>query len=306
MAGYTKTVWTDRVVQYPNRYKDQSDTQYTFTRDEGTITEAGTPIIASNMNNHEQAIYERAMLYNDAITDTTQFPTFTGTDITTLEHKLTASPYTVIRTDDISYNDLDQLNTNGSFETGVTDYSTEYGTAGTLATDTVNYKFGTQSAKLTLASSSNFRGKAITCTNGHIYYLACWCKSSDGVLSGKPAIRTSGATYISGDAIIATSFTLSSERFTADGTEAYIGFFTGTGNGSYVNYDGLILIDLTDAYGTGNEPTQSQMDDFYTKLGYYDGTAQQIIEIRTLNTAETITITYNLDEENKFVSMEVK
>lgn len=47
--------FTDRVVQYPNRYllEDTGGTQtgpYTLIRDEGTITDAGTPLNATNLN----------------------------------------------------------------------------------------------------------------------------------------------------------------------------------------------------------------------------------------------------------------
>lgn len=55
--AYTKNTWVDRVVQYPNRYKDQSNNQYTFTRDNGTITSEGTVFNASKMNNIENGIY---------------------------------------------------------------------------------------------------------------------------------------------------------------------------------------------------------------------------------------------------------
>ena len=54
--AYTKQTWTDRVVEYPNRYKDQNEVQYTFERDEGTITEAGTFVNAGRMNTIEQGI----------------------------------------------------------------------------------------------------------------------------------------------------------------------------------------------------------------------------------------------------------
>lgn len=53
---YNKTIWSDRVVQYPNRYKDQSNVQYTFSRDEGTITNNGTQITAGRMNNIENEL----------------------------------------------------------------------------------------------------------------------------------------------------------------------------------------------------------------------------------------------------------
>lgn len=54
--AYTKNVWSDRSVQYPRRYKDQSNNQYTFTPDEGTIYNEGTPVTAARMNNIENGI----------------------------------------------------------------------------------------------------------------------------------------------------------------------------------------------------------------------------------------------------------
>lgn len=64
--GYTKTTWTDRVVQYPKRYTitkvgggalSSGDT-VTMDVSPGTITEAGTPITADNMNNIETGLDE--------------------------------------------------------------------------------------------------------------------------------------------------------------------------------------------------------------------------------------------------------
>ena len=54
--AYSKTNWTDRVVEFPNRYKDQALIQYTFARDEGVVTEAGTFVNAGNMNKLEQGV----------------------------------------------------------------------------------------------------------------------------------------------------------------------------------------------------------------------------------------------------------
>lgn len=54
--AYTKTVWTDRDVEYPNRYKDQNGNQLILTRDEGVVTEAGTLLNSTVMNNIEDGI----------------------------------------------------------------------------------------------------------------------------------------------------------------------------------------------------------------------------------------------------------
>lgn len=67
---YTKTTWSDRSVQYPRRYKDQSDNQYTFTPDEGTVINAGTGVTAERMNNIEQGIFEAHEAIDTHIADT--------------------------------------------------------------------------------------------------------------------------------------------------------------------------------------------------------------------------------------------
>lgn len=54
---YSRQTWNDRSVEYPRRYTSVVDGSYTtFTPSPGTITEAGTPINASNLNNIETGI----------------------------------------------------------------------------------------------------------------------------------------------------------------------------------------------------------------------------------------------------------
>lgn len=85
--AYTKYTWTDRLVQYPNRYKDQNLVQYTFTRDEGTVTSEGSFVNASRMNNIENGIYDldilKAPLASPAFTGTPTAPTPTTGDSST-------------------------------------------------------------------------------------------------------------------------------------------------------------------------------------------------------------------------------
>ena len=57
--AYTKTTWTDRAVQYPTRYAKSLETSssVTLTADPGTVTNAGTAVNASNLNNIETGVY---------------------------------------------------------------------------------------------------------------------------------------------------------------------------------------------------------------------------------------------------------
>jgi len=58
LTSYVKTTWTDRIVQKPLTYTQQNngDGTTTLIPAEGTITQSGTPITASALNNMEQGI----------------------------------------------------------------------------------------------------------------------------------------------------------------------------------------------------------------------------------------------------------
>ena len=60
--GYTPTTWVDRNVQFPHRYQLTlvSTGIYDFTPVAGTVTAAGTPVNAVNLNNIESGIRDLA------------------------------------------------------------------------------------------------------------------------------------------------------------------------------------------------------------------------------------------------------
>ena len=63
---YTKKEWKDRVVEKPRTFTmtTNPDGTITLTPEEGFIVEAGTPIIAENMNNIENGLEE---LFRDKV-----------------------------------------------------------------------------------------------------------------------------------------------------------------------------------------------------------------------------------------------
>lgn len=57
--------FVDRVVEYPNRYQFEDENgvrtgPYTLVRDEGTVTEAGTPLDAANLTSNVVALIDPA------------------------------------------------------------------------------------------------------------------------------------------------------------------------------------------------------------------------------------------------------
>jgi len=53
---YNKTNWKDRVVEFPNRYKDQDNTVHTLTGDFGVVTEIGTDVTSAELNKIETGV----------------------------------------------------------------------------------------------------------------------------------------------------------------------------------------------------------------------------------------------------------
>lgn len=60
---YSKTTWSDRVVQYPYRYSKTGETslEVTLTASPGTVTTAGTAVNATNLNKLETGVYDESV-----------------------------------------------------------------------------------------------------------------------------------------------------------------------------------------------------------------------------------------------------
>jgi hypothetical protein len=95
MDSYVKTVWKDRVVATPLTYTlaTNADGSTTLTPHEGTITEPGVPLTATNLNNIENMVEELASFAvdkrGDVMTGTLAVPSLDmiGTD-GTLRHNV--------------------------------------------------------------------------------------------------------------------------------------------------------------------------------------------------------------------------
>ncbi len=56
MEEYHKTIWEDKIVQFPNRYKDQNGNTLILNPDFGETVQDGTLVEAEKMNNIEKGI----------------------------------------------------------------------------------------------------------------------------------------------------------------------------------------------------------------------------------------------------------
>lgn len=60
---YSKTTWSDRVVQYPYRYSKTGETslEVTLNASPGTVTTAGTAVNATNLNKLETGVFDESV-----------------------------------------------------------------------------------------------------------------------------------------------------------------------------------------------------------------------------------------------------
>ncbi|CAH1230659.1 hypothetical protein PAECIP111891_06713 [Paenibacillus allorhizoplanae] len=70
--AYTKTTWLDRAVQFASRYtkSGETSTEVTLTASPGTVTQAGTPANAANLNKLEQGVADAHVTADAAVPKT--------------------------------------------------------------------------------------------------------------------------------------------------------------------------------------------------------------------------------------------
>ncbi|KRE33434.1 hypothetical protein [Paenibacillus sp. Soil724D2] len=75
MADYTPRVWQDRAVSTPNTYTKSAETSgsVTLVANPGTITQAGTPVNAANLNALEQGVAGSLQKSGGTVTGATSF-----------------------------------------------------------------------------------------------------------------------------------------------------------------------------------------------------------------------------------------
>ena len=141
---------------------------------------------------------------------------------------------------------LQNLVTNGDFSNG----SSGWVASNVTIVSTLNNE------AVTLASAQHGRlYSPVTITNGHKYYLSAWAKTS----SSQVSLDIDGAlTYFSGTG----SYERLSYLYTAAvtiGVGVSVRDHTASG-WSNLSQKNILFIDLTVAFGAGNEPTKAQMD----------------------------------------------
>lgn len=125
-------------------------------------------------------------------------------------------------------------------------------------------------------SGANWNGfgstVAIADTSGHKYYYAVSAKTSDSTRDTRYGLGlgSGGGSVFEAPYIKVSTYTRKSYIRTSSSTQnIYIGFYVPDATTTTIYCNGVLYIDLTAAFGAGNEPTQSWCDE---KIPFFNGT----------------------------------
>lgn len=159
---------------------------------------------------------------------------------------------------------LTNLVSNGSFENSSNGWT--FGATGSISP--LSGKFGTHSLKFaSLGQYELAQTPVIPIVIGHKYYVSGWYTKTGGGTTALYVYESTlssgliGGIEISADASTYTfvSALMTNASYTLAKVLAY-GACSGYVPAMTVNWDGITLIDLTDAFGAGKEPTKADMD----------------------------------------------
>lgn len=99
--AYVPLIWKNREVERPRTFQLQNnaDGSVTLVPKEGVIVEAGTPIIADNMNRIEQGIADISMAVGSGVADYVRQPGYSVTSGTATAYTVILNPVPTILTD---------------------------------------------------------------------------------------------------------------------------------------------------------------------------------------------------------------
>lgn len=125
---YVKTKWEDRLVEFPNKYKDQNDKEYIFTQVPGQVTKEGTPVMAEKLNNIENGIYNNQLFCYQLTLLSTNWTLNTTTNLyeyNVIDENITNDIYVIVDLDIVNSQKLEGTSQVNSYDGGYIISTTE-------------------------------------------------------------------------------------------------------------------------------------------------------------------------------------
>ena len=170
-----------------------------------------------------------------------------------------------------TYN-ITNLVTNGSFEDGINGWNTSFNFSTELITDYSFSKYGNNSFYISFDTGGWYKQTVSDIVEGNIYYASIYLNVVD-VNSSNAGIRIidlTGSTtnYNKTISYLTNNYEKISGKFQTTSPGLHL-WFGGDLAGSKVYFDGYLLVDLTQTFGAGNEPSQEWCDE---NINWFDGT----------------------------------
>lgn len=184
--AYTKTVWKDQNVENPRTYsiRDNGDNTVTLLDAFGTVTELGTPVNATNMNNIEDGIKNLDTNKQDKITGAAT--TITGSNLTG-NRVLISNNSGKVAASDTTSTELGYVHgVTSAIQTQINAKAADNAVVKLTGNQTIA---GTKTFSSTIAGSIN--GNAATVTNG-VYTTGSQTINGTKTFSSSPLVPTAG------------------------------------------------------------------------------------------------------------------
>lgn len=171
-----------------------------------------------------------------------------------------------------TYN-ITNLVTNGSFEDGISGWDNVMSSiTHEIITDSNNAKFGSSYAKIIFDAGGWARRTISNLNINNKYYVSAYINIVDRP-SGNAGIRvndyvTNVTAYSNTKAVVTNGYEKFGGIFSSPSNELQF-WYGGDVAGPTAYYDGYLLVDLTEAFGAGNEPSQEWCDE---NINWFDGT----------------------------------
>ena len=161
---------------------------------------------------------------------------------------------------------LTNLIKNGSFESNANSWTL----TGATTIVSTGAKFGTKALYHNgTGAVVDYAGQPIPVKAGHRYIFSAWIKNLSNV-GAAIDVSTKGSILIPPS----TDYTYGSVEYVATANEVVnfvVGWHNAVSNGGGVWVDGVMLLDLTEAFGVGNEPSKAEVDaSIQTNGGWWD------------------------------------
>lgn len=173
------------------------------------------------------------------------------------------------------------LVTNGSFNTKANWVSGGVaGTGGGSSIDSNKFLYGETSLKIVNNNGARREKQDINTIVGHKYYQRA-SAYINSFTNGYAIFGGIASALYFDTTKIGQWQTVSNIR---EATDTSYTIYVGTVNYSTfdINFDGVLILDLTEIFGAGNEPSLKTMDDMFNEIGYFEGTKNPLLSLRQL------------------------